>query len=674
MTSAKSFFNWIKEAERGHLTAFLSWSAFCIYCIIKITVLSVDTEYTFFGIGSTELLYICAGLGAALGFTEFFYLLQPKKLALYYSLPVTKACIFWTRYLHGLFHFLLPLSLSMAVLSIYQSSVDLTFYPYILSYTSKSILVYAGVFLLLYHIVICSVVLCGGLIPAALLSTGFLCYFQLLINHVFLPLSQNCFQTYYKSPLLESLYACLVPFEFCRTLCGTFLFDKTLVLTYTPTGSLLLTAAIWILLLFCLFALGQKKRKPEMAGKIFAFTLAERTTEILLTFLAGLLCTSFLFHITNVTQTNLGLAVLLSFICIAIVSFLLHLLLEALVQDSHRILLRRKMQPLLTGAAAVCTSCAFLAGASAYDSYFPQSEQVDSLSISIAGLDMDEDMYSEIMYGNSYATDKQLDLYRFSGEAKTLGMSWLQSLIEAKETSSRQPAYEEDSYTTATVCYHLKNKKEHYRVYTLSKEMFSSFASVYETDEYKTIAYPVSAPDSLGDTGKDLFIWSDGITDIPLSLSSSDKKNLLDAYSADVGQMKMESLSEDLPTGILTIESQKSGTATEILVYPFFTQTNALLQSIGIDTAKSIADYPIISIEIFTHYSVPNGYNGGVIRNVYETPEEIEVWKNRLVPEEFDVQPLLYPLSENPKVKIENKETNSYTEIKCRLKEEYKFN
>ena len=125
MTSAKSFFNWIKEAERGHLTAFLSWSAFCIYCIIKITVLSVDTEYTFFGIGSTELLYICTGLGVALGFTEFFYLLQPKKLALYYSLPVTKTCIFWTRYLHGLFHFLLPLSLSMAVLSIYQSSVDL---------------------------------------------------------------------------------------------------------------------------------------------------------------------------------------------------------------------------------------------------------------------------------------------------------------------------------------------------------------------------------------------------------------------------------------------------------------------------------------------------------------------------------------------------------------------
>ena len=103
--------------------------------------------------------------------------------------------------------------------------------------------------------------------------------------------------------------------------------------------------------------------------------------------------------------------------------------------------------------------------------------------------------------------------------------------------------------------------------------MFSSFASVYETDEYKTIAYPVSEPDSLGDTSKDLFTWSDGITDIPLSLSSSDKKSLLDAYSADVGQMKMESLSEDLPTGILTIESQKSGTATEILVYPFFTQT-----------------------------------------------------------------------------------------------------
>ncbi len=87
MTSAKCFINWLKEAGRGHLAASFGWGAMLVYCVLSITWLSFDTDYTYFGIGSTGLSWLGAGLGLAMAFLEFFYLFQQKKQDFYYSLP-----------------------------------------------------------------------------------------------------------------------------------------------------------------------------------------------------------------------------------------------------------------------------------------------------------------------------------------------------------------------------------------------------------------------------------------------------------------------------------------------------------------------------------------------------------------------------------------------------------
>ncbi|WP_282924175.1 DUF6449 domain-containing protein [Mediterraneibacter massiliensis] len=669
MTSAKHFFNWFKEAGRGHLTTFLAWGAFCIYGMIKAAGLNFNV-YTYTGIGSTELLYICAGLGAAIGFLEFFYLLQPKKLDFYYSLPVRKGYIFWSRYLHGLFHFLLPLSLVLSILSIYQSSMDSAFSFYILSYPAKSMFVCLMIFLLFYHIVICSVILCGNMVASLLLSVGFLSYFQLLLNYVFLPLITNCFQTYYRSPLLESLLAHLVPIQLCQILCGTQLFDKEQILSYTPKADIILGILVWNTVLFLIMTMGQKRRKPEMIGRIFTFGIAERIVQILLTFLGGLLCGAFLLDIMHLTPANFLLWGIVFFSSSIIACALIHFLLEWLVQESHRVLLRRKAQPFLTAFAVLITGFLFLAYAPVYDTYFPESQKVSALSISVAGLDMDGDTYSQILYGDSYPTEQQLKQYCFTEDAKALGMSWISSVIESNKQVSIDGQFlsKDSAYTTVTICYHMEHGQKYYRVYPLSKEMFAAFASVYEADEYKKAAYPASSPTYLADTGKDLFTWSDGVSKLPLKLSAEDKQNLLRAYAADIQQLKMQSLTQTVPAGILSITSQQTGYVQELPIYPFFTQTCSLLTDFGTDTDKTIADYPIASIEIHSSYAVPADSSGGTIHHFYETPEEIEKWKYSLVPETFDIQPLLTPLTQEGRVKIENTETTSYNEIKCRLK------
>ena len=88
MTSGKFFGKWIREAGRGHIAAALSWGLLMIYLAVTLTRLSLDPQYTFFGAGSSELLWISEGLGLALAFVEFFYLLQQRKQDFYYSLPV----------------------------------------------------------------------------------------------------------------------------------------------------------------------------------------------------------------------------------------------------------------------------------------------------------------------------------------------------------------------------------------------------------------------------------------------------------------------------------------------------------------------------------------------------------------------------------------------------------
>ena len=74
MTSVKCFSRWIKEAGRGHMCAFVSWGLLMIYGVTMVTRLSFDTEFIYFGMGSTELAWICEGLGLFLSFFEFFYL------------------------------------------------------------------------------------------------------------------------------------------------------------------------------------------------------------------------------------------------------------------------------------------------------------------------------------------------------------------------------------------------------------------------------------------------------------------------------------------------------------------------------------------------------------------------------------------------------------------------
>lgn len=239
MTSAKCFINWVKEAGRCDLAAVLGWGSLILYGILAVTRLSFDTQSTYFGIGGTvlELRWICMGLGILAAFIEYFYLFRIRQQDFYYSLPVSRGTVFWSRYVHGLFHMLVPLILVMAVCGLYQTSIDPQFGSYAGIYTLKSMLVYGASYLVFYHLSILCIVICGTLISAIAVCAAGILYFPILTGNICVTLSENYFTTYYKNPLLERLYTVLSPERLTADLTGMRVFEKPFVLSFTPPRS-----------------------------------------------------------------------------------------------------------------------------------------------------------------------------------------------------------------------------------------------------------------------------------------------------------------------------------------------------------------------------------------------------------------------------------------------------
>ena len=670
MTSAKCFINWMKEAGRGHLVASLGWGMFILYGILAVTRLSFDTQSTYFGIGGTvlELRWICMGLGILTAFIEYFYLFRQRQQDFYYSLPVSRETVFWSRYVHGLFHMLVPLILVMAVCGLYQAAIDPQFGPYVGSYTLKSILVYGASYLIFYHLGILCIVICGNIVSAIAVCAAEILYFPILTGNICITLSENYFTSYYKNPLLERLYTVLSPERLTADLTGMSVFEKPFVLSFTPGLSSIAAAVLWIGIPFVLSAFAQKRRKTECTGWIFAFAPAERVVQILVSFLAGLWIFSFLSDFSKDSAAGMGslIGCAAGGVCTALV---IHCLLEYAVQGTGAKLLRRKWQLAVSAAAVLAAGLAFPAGASAYDSIFP--ENAESVGVSIDGIGMDYWTYKEVS-GNreTYETNAQLSEYRLKDEGRTAVLGWLQEIIrndpDGNEGADGAP------YTRAKVCYYMPDGSTRYRSYPLSREQVEMFAGVYETDEYRQIAYPAV---TLEDVSGDRLAWEDGVKDTALQITGDQKEELLNAYREDVSGLRMEQLEEALPCGYVRVKSSKNGEITDMFVYPFFEHTCNLLGEYGIDTEKTLGDYEVESIqemETLPAAGTDGLSSGGTHMNYYEQADEIETFKKKLIPDELDIQPLLYPLDHSSDIdaSVVDDETNSIIHVSCVQRED----
>ncbi|MGF0032676.1 DUF6449 domain-containing protein [Bariatricus sp. SGI.154] len=669
MTSRRLYNNWIREAGRGHIAAILSWGGFFAYFVLKIMALSYDTEYVFFGIGSGELYYLCAGLGIGLAFTEFSYLFQGKKQDFYYSLPVKKSTIFWSRYMHGILLFVIPFILTQIVCTLFEASRDQGFALYAWTYFVRSIGMFLLIFLLFYHLSILAVVVSGKVVAAIVVVMVLIFYFQVLIQNVLQGFARSIFQSYYRIPVLEEMQNVLTPGKLTGKLAGTHLFEKKEVLDYLPETGQIGAAIIWVILLMVLAVIAHRGRRTEMTGRVFVSSAVERIFEGFVSVLAGLFFGKMLMDMLDIIGR--GMAVVGIFLCGAgmIGTMFVHLCVEWLVRIScgdvkvRNLASRRRKQMAFEGMAVCMIALAFLGYRHYFDYFLPESADLDGVAISVNGLDMEEDQYRRSSMNqnhtvDNYVTEERLKRYLLKRDGMTAGMEWLAEIVEREDNGIG------NGVETAVVCYHMKDGSRHYRRYAVDLDALDAFSHVYETAEYKEKAYPFIENETLS---KERITWTDGVTDTVLKLSGPDKCEFLKAYQRDVSKMKMADLKGNLPIGNVRIDSEAEGIHEEAVVYSFFVETNEFLIEHGIDVGRTLRDYRIISIKIQTTTSVPAGHVGGALVRFYDEADEIAKWAETLVPEELAIQPVLCPAdtSIQAEVEIEEEDTSSTTVIKC---------
>lgn len=588
MTSGKYCINWIKEAGRGHLVAILSWGSYLILLGGMMLRLQMNLLDTFFGMGANTGLYVlCAGLGLLIGILEFSYLLQERKQDFYFSLPVKKSTVFFTRYLHGLMHGLLPMVCYMLICGIYQSSFDSVFMEYSVGYTFQSILVYGILYLLFYHMMIFAVCVCGKWISVCGMILLLLFGVQVLLRNVCLVFMNGFYETFYRSPVLELLETLLVPWKLGQNLSGQQLYEKFLLMEYRPETVQLLTGIAWVVLLLISSVLIQKHRKAESVGRIFTATLVERITEAALAILAGTGVAGLLLSVTSISEMSRFPAVLILLAAGLLTAFFIHVFIEYLVQNPFQTFARRKGQIVLEGTAVAIVVCVLTLGAEAYDNYLPKDDEVKSIGIALSGVDMDMDTYYSMKHTtDDYQTEALLKRYELSEEGKDAAMGWIRLLNGAGAEN------EESALTKVTVCFHKNNGKEAYRTYSVTEETLTAFANVYETEEYKQAAYPLITQNTEISEGAG-FVWDDGVSSQTLKLSDEEKKTFLELYQKDVAKLRMDDLKTAFPIGTMEIRSEVYDRSISAIIYPFFEKSCEFLRSHDADIEKELFDYPV---------------------------------------------------------------------------------
>lgn len=152
-----------------------------------------------------------------------------------------------------------------------------------------------------------------------------------------------------------------------------------------------------------------------------------------------------------------------------------------------------------------------------------------------------------------------------------------------------------------------------------------------------------------------------------LPLSKKEKEELFLIWQEEVRSLKMDDLKTAAPEGILEMRSERWGETQRLLIYPFFEDTVSFLKSHGIETGKDLLDYPVRSLDVRSVRPAGKNRVGGAVMKHYETEEELAGWKDRLVWEELDWQPLLYPLRYEEEIEIEAEDpaSGALTEVRC---------
>lgn len=654
MTVKYSFLKLMKEdLKRRVWVVVLCFYLFLMQVLTYIMQQPVRGEVRGLYLGPENTAYFQISIIIALicGLQGYSYLFAKKKTDFYFSLPIKKSSLFSAAYLNGLLIFLIPCAVSRLICYGIGTACGYVVREGAFACTLMGIIVSVLGYLLLYHIFILGAMLAGNLMIALAASGILLFYGKIIIEGVLQTYSRTFFHSFYQSEILYRVSEYLAPLTLYNNLAGMGQYrdvgEWSIVAQMKYLPAVVAAAAITLFVSYWLY----QRRPAEAAGRAIAFEKSQSIIRFLLVIPLALL-TGYFFMLCS---GGFSFPWVLTGVLVGCVTF--HGMLEVIFQFNIRGMISYRKQLLVTGIACGCIVGIFYFNAGEYDSYIPEIGRVDSMAVSISGVDDGRTGQERGIVANTdLMVENRLNQMNLTGENMMNAHNWVGDIVTAGVSG------EADYLTYATVAYRLKNGKSEYRRYGIqSQSQLESFDLVYSSIEYKEGIFPIITTQNAQE-----IIWSNGIETYTVDWELGEKETLLRLYREELGALSMYDVKRDYPIGTLTAEAGKTG-----YLYPTFTKTIAYLKERGIKADKSIGDYDIKWIVAIhnkeaekTLYNRKNKVMEVEWMKAYKDEKAIEAIKPKLVPSAYAINPLLHPLDTAYELTVKYKDSEGRTAAK----------
>ena len=518
--------------------------------------------------------------GAVLAaFTGFAYLQSKRKLDMLHSLPVKRETLFGVQYVSGLFIFLIPYGINILLMLIVCITRTVCTAAVMNSFIVE-ILIQLLYFVLFYHVVIIAILMTGRILVSVFGTIVFFGYapvLQVVISGYY----QTYFDTFYMSGdgLLHKILGYLSPatmyinhmtvfYENEQNSISVLLENRLMLAAVIVAAAILLAVAVWL----------YKKRPSEAALHSMVFPKSRPVIKVLL--VTVLSAASGLFF------AGMAMEAVDFWAAFGIIfgTVILHCIVEVIYSYEFKKVLSHKVTFFISLGAVLLFAAIFRFDIFGYDTRIPQENEIESMAVSVNGLD---DYINYSAQSDEQLHSYTMDQYRFKyGKMEDIKTAY--ALAEQGVKNEKTQSYKDSkdgSWSLVTVEYCLKGGGVKYRSYHIEDvELEAMIPSLYDTPGFKAGQYPLI----------DMNIQNLAIKQVELSdachmneimnLTSEDAQKLLTVYQKELKEASYDDMKPETIAGVLDFyKDSYEELATSYCVYESFTETLDLMRELGYD-------------------------------------------------------------------------------------------
>ena len=510
-------------------------------------------------------------------FTGFSYLQSKNKLDLFHSMPVKRETLFGIQYISGLFIFLIPYGVNILLMLIVCITRTVCTAAVMNSFI-VGIFIQLFYFLLFYHVVIIAIVMTGRILVGVFGTIVFFGYAPAL-QAVVCGYYQMYFDTFYMSgdSLFHKILGYLSPvtmyinhmtvfYENEQNSISVLLENWFMLAAVIVIAAVLLAAALWL----------YKKRPSEAALHSMVFPKSKPVIKVLLLTVLSAACGLFF--------ASMAMEAVDFWVAFGIVfgTVILHCIVEVIYSYEFKKVLSQKMTFFISLGIVLLFAAVFRFDIFGYDTRIPVENKIESMAVSVNGLDDYMNYYEQ--------TDGQLhsytmDQYRFKyGKMKDIETAYkLAELGVENEKSQSYKDSKDNNWSFVNVQFVLKGGGVKYRSYHIvDEELETLIPSLYDTPGFKEGEYPLMNMNIQNPAIKQVEL-SDGYhaSEI-MNITKEDAQKLLSVYQHELKEASSEDLKPEAVIGVLDFyKDSYEELATAYCVYENFTETRSLLGQLG---------------------------------------------------------------------------------------------